>query len=137
MGQHATKGLVTFRDWLEQRSSWHAPELSSEYEELERQAADLGVPVGEMVRAFRGGRLVALEPGVWSGMLNTDSNDPRLSFETVRSWRDKDVEGIERALAEGLPLPAPIVLRHGGRHWCVAGNTRLSLSRLMGVAPMV
>ena len=133
-----TYGMVTnFRDWLEHISSWYMPDLARERDELVRQAADLGIPLGDMVRAFEAGRLVTLGPGVWSGMLNTESNDPDLSLEMVKTWRDKDVGGITRALAEGLPLPAPIVLRHGGRHWCVAGNTRLCLSKLMGVTPKV
>ena len=129
--------VTNFRDWLEHISSWYMPDLARERDELVRQAADLGIPLGDMVGAFEAGRLVTLGPGVWSGMLNTESNDPDLSLEMVKTWRDKDIGGITRALAEGQPLPAPIVLRHGGRHWCVAGNTRLCLSKLMGVTPKV
>jgi len=132
--------MITFWEYLaltqKNRAMWVMPEFEKEKNELVRQANELNLDKEKMFDAFHNGKLVDLDPQVWSKMQNTESNHPDLSWEIVRAF-PKDVDIIIKGLQEGHALPAPIVLKYKGNYWCVAGNTRLSISKLMNITPKV
>jgi hypothetical protein len=72
-------------------------------------------------------------------MQNTDSNNPNISMEKIETLKKdgKDVDRIITRIKEGETLPAPMVLIYNGIPYCVAGNTRLSISKVLGVRPKV
>lgn len=118
-------------------SNWHKPDINEEREELDRQTEELGLEPESIYDAFDAGSLILLDDDTWRRLENTDSNDPSLNWELIRSWRDKDVDNIISAIKEQASLPAPIVLESDNKAYCVAGNTRLSIAKLMGIVPKV
>lgn len=118
-------------------SNWHKPDINEEREELDRQTEELGLEPVSIYDAFDAGSLILLDDDTWRRLENTDSNDPSLNWELIRSWRDRDVDNIISAIKEQASLPAPIVLESANKVYCVAGNTRLSIAKLMGIVPKV
>lgn len=132
--------MISFWEYLaltqKNRAMWVMPQFEVEKEELVRQAEDLNLDANKMFEAFHNGKLVDLDQQVWSKMQNTVSNDSDLSWNMIRAF-PKDVDIIIKGIEEGHALPAPIVLKYKGNYWCVAGNTRLSISKLMNITPKV
>jgi hypothetical protein len=133
--------MITFSGWLRLvegiEISWHKPSLEEEKDEIIRQAGELRLDPGELVRAFGRGRLIALDDGTWEKMENTNSNASNLSIKDILTWTHRDVRGLLGSFKGGKSLPAPMVLIYKGVPYCVAGNTRLSLARVLGIRPQV
>ena len=133
--------MKTFKEYAELRdkseSSWFMPDLEQEKEELIRQANELNIPENKIIKAFPNGKLITLNSKIWNEMLNTESNNKDLNWKQIDSWKEKDVNGIKKALKDNTPLPAPIVLNYKNKYYCVAGNTRLSIAKLMNITPKV
>jgi hypothetical protein len=121
------------------RPKWVKPDLYEEREEMERQAGDLNLDVKTVQIAFIRAKLITLDDATWNKMKNTHSTDPNISIEKIKTWKKdgKTVDAIIRGLEEGETIPAPMVLIHDGIPYCVAGNTRLSISKVLGVRPKV
>lgn len=121
------------------RPKWVKPDLYEEREEMVRQAEDLNLDVKTVQIAFIRAKLITLDDATWNKMKNTNSNDPNISMEKIKTWKKdgKAVDDIIRGLEEGETIPAPMVLIHDGVPYCVAGNTRLSISKVLGVRPKV
>jgi hypothetical protein len=60
-------------------------------------------------------------------------------MEKIETWKKegKAVDRIITGIKKGEDIPAPMVLIHDGVPYCVAGNTRLSISKVLGVRPKV
>lgn len=106
---------------------------------MARQAKDLNIDEKTVKIAFIRAKITTLDDTTWLNMQNTDSNDPNISMEKIKTWKKegKAVDDIIRGLQEGETIPAPMVLIHDGIPYCVAGNTRLSISKVLGVRPKV
>lgn len=117
--------------------TWHKPDFKEEKEELIRQADTLNIKHKDIFEAFNQGTLKNLKENIWEKLENTNSNDKNLNWNKTNSWKNKDVKGIKKALKENESLPAPIVLKFKNKYYCVAGNTRLSISKLLNITPKV
>ena len=117
--------------------NWLKPSLTEEMDEIIRQAQELGLPDSVLLAAFEEGTLAYLGQDDWLRMENTNSNDPRLTMKEVRSWTHRDTMSIIRSIWYGHDMPAPMILIYGEKLICVAGNTRLSVCKLLGVTPQV
>jgi hypothetical protein len=115
---------------------WARPSLSTEIEELQRTANELGI--ADIIDRFHRGKLVSLNDRDWEQMRNTDSwgtvsvGDAR----ALGAVYGRDVARLIDGLSRGAPVPAPIVLG-GDSRYLVAGNTRLMVARALGIRPVV
>jgi len=116
---------------------WHLPDLREELEEIKRQAFESKLDWKKLLEAFQNGKIVTLDDSTWNKMENTDSNDPNLTLNEIKTWKTKDVESIIEAFQTGKSLPVPMVLIHQNIPICVAGNTRLSISKVLNIHPEV
>jgi hypothetical protein len=116
---------------------WSMPNLLEERGEIARQAHEMGMDWRQVMLAVKRARLVPLDDRTWNDMENTDSNDPDLTLRNILSWPDRDAKSLLQVFQMGGALPAPIVLMDEDTPVCVAGNTRLSLCRVLGVRPKV
>jgi len=144
-----TSESFSFKDWFLEssvlnpfqavRPKWVKPDLYEEREEMARQAKDLNIDEKTVKLAFVRAKITTLDDTNWLNMQNTDSNDPNISMEKIETWK-KDGKAVDRIITrikEGETLPAPMVLIYNGIPYCVAGNTRLSISKVLGVRPKV
>ncbi|PIR37254.1 MAG: hypothetical protein COV34_03470 [Candidatus Zambryskibacteria bacterium CG10_big_fil_rev_8_21_14_0_10_42_12] len=120
---------------------WIKPRFRDEFGEFQRISKHFGIPLWKLLYWFFMGRMVRLSDNVWSAMENTDSWDTT-TLESVRYHADhigRDVERILSALSNPHgQLPVPVVLcLPDGRYHLVAGNTRLMVSRALGIKPTV
>ena len=119
------------------RPKWARPILNDEKGEMIQMANNLRLPWNTIQQAFLKAELTTLESSIWRAMENTDSTRA-ISMAEIRTWEDsKDVDGILDALKAGKDLAAPMVLIHEGVPYCVAGNTRLSIAKVLGIVPKV
>ena len=116
---------------------WHRPDLNEERGEFIRQARDLNINCEELMSAAKLSILIILNDSVWNAMKNTDSNADYLSWHEVNQWGCKDVKGIMSALLNRKSLPTPIVLIYENIPYRVAGNTRLSICKLLQIRPKI
>jgi hypothetical protein len=118
---------------------WVVPSYEDEIGEF-RRYTDLGEDDMKWVRAqFTPDRLRPLTDVIWRSLGNTDSYDVRDEAEAVNLAEkyEKDWKSIKTRLLSGGSIDAPIILVRGGQYELVAGNTRLMMSRVLGVQPKV
>jgi hypothetical protein len=123
------------------------PDLEVERGEIERVAEVFSREKENFVEEFfrRGMKasLVELDDEMWGNLENTDSTDIKDGdWETVaRNSGQKDVardwEGLRKKIESSLPIDAPIVLYINDRYHLVSGDTRLSVSKALGIRPKV
>jgi len=118
------------------------PCLEKEKGEFIRVEQEEGVPLEPMMQAAKVAPLHVLTDEEWRTIRNTESCKPSLTIAEVRrfarDWTYRDVDRIEQGFRRGDPMPAPIVLVKPDGEWtCVAGNTRLSVARAIGIQPTV
>ncbi|MEI8061875.1 MAG: hypothetical protein WCG97_01090 [bacterium] len=122
------------------------PSLENERGEIERAA---GVFAGENTDAFvssfmeaaRVSELVPLPEEEWAKLENTDSHDiPIGDWGMVKYHSDsegRDWQSLKTKIESGESLDAPIILKTAGKLHLVSGNTRLMVSRAIGITPKV
>jgi hypothetical protein len=125
---------------------WEKPSFGEEREEFERTAEELDLKLEKLHDAFKNGNLRLLPKSIWEKLNNTDSIKTD-SFDSLvqvlQKYKKKDPEferdwlGMKNAYKKGLPMKAPIVLKHKGEYHLIAGNTRLMVARVLGVQPFV
>lgn len=86
--------------------------------------------------------LTALSADMWSKLENTDSHDFEVGqIETMGKMMDsagRDWQRIKKGYENNEPIPAPIVCKlPDGKFHLTAGNTRLSVARVLGEVPKV
>lgn len=141
--------MKSFNEWVQEtivknqpnNIKWSMPNIQKEMDELERTADTLGIDLNGLVQATKQSKLVPLDEMTWRSMKNTDSYGIKKGdMKTVNSLGGgygKDVGSILNAFQQGGTLPAPIVLMQNNQAYLVGGNTRLMVSRAMGVQPMI
>ena len=116
---------------------WQMPNIMEERGEVTRQAQSMGLDWRQLMQAIRQARIVPLDNNTWVNMKNTNSTDPNLTLQEVMSWTHRDVGRIFQAFQTGGTLPAPIVVINQNVPYCLAGNTRLSVAKVLRVKPKV
>ena len=120
---------------------WTMPDIQREMDELQRTADTFKIDLNNLIQATKRSRLVPLDEITWRSMKNTDSYGIKKGdMKTVNSLGGgygKDVGSIINAFQQGGTLPAPIILMQNNEPYLVGGNTRLMVSRAMGVQPMI
>lgn len=117
---------------------WARPYLHDEIDEIERIASELEISQEALIDGFESnGRLIELTNRMWANLSNTDSfNIARLEDAvSLADGYDRDWTSILRAFREDDVLPAPIILSYNSDYYLVAGNTRLMISRALGLTP--
>lgn len=151
LGLNHFDDFLTFKEWLNMSEatqqafdprgikpvSWQMPNILEERGEITRQAQELRMDWRQLMNPIRQSRLTFLDDNTWANMHNTESTDPNLSLQQLLSWDHRDVSRILQAFQTGGSLPAPIVLVHENNIICLAGNTRLSVCKVLGVRPKV
>lgn len=129
----------SFRIFFEEKYNvnWVMPNVMEERNEITRQANDLNIKWQDIMKSLRHSKLEMLSDEMWDNMQNTDSNDPNLSWKELSAWTHRDWKSIVQVFEQGGQLPAPIVLVYKNIPYCVAGNTRLSICKLLNVQPQV
>lgn len=119
---------------------WRAPSLVDEISELIRVSREDNVSLHGLIDAFAVGKLVQLPPTMWRNMENTDSSQD-ITIERAKKLavdRGKDIDSIIKCFKGRSVIDAPtVLLRDGFNPTCVAGNTRLMVSRAFNIQPMV
>lgn len=121
---------------------WIMPNIEDEMNEIERTADELNIDLNNLIQATKMSKLVPLDEITWRSMKNTDSYHEieKGDMEKVYRFADdyqKDVGSIVDAFQQGGTLPSPIVLIQNNEPYLIGGNTRLMVSRAMGVQPMI
>ena len=123
------------------KKQFEYPDIFAETGEFERVAQSFGIDLSVLEYQAQNGDLVTLEEDVWNSLENTDSRTievgdwrqvEELSSQVNRNWED-----LKNKLENGTVLEAPIIMKFGDRYHLVAGNTRLMISKALGVVPQV
>ncbi len=128
------------------------PDIEKERGEIERVAEkykpeNVTEFVNEFYRKAKEAQLIDLTEDLWSVLDNTDSYDiSRDGWEKVdehvehtnnETGSSRDWNDLRKKMEQGQELDAPIILRYKGELHKVSGNTRLMVTRALGVTPKV
>lgn len=136
--------LTTYAHWIK-------PELYVEEGELDRVAKVFYPPAflaehaqaltGVLQERFNATTPQLLSNEIWWKLQNTDSHDVRVGhiedvkeiIGTIRDW-----ENIKTNFEKGSTMEMPIIAKFpDGVYHTVAGNTRIVVSKALGIRPMV
>ncbi len=121
------------------KSPFTKPDIYKEMGEFVRVGKEFGLDAGVlMYLAKQNGKLVTLNEGLLSRLENTDLHDiEEGDWETVASKSKqarRDYISVKKDFGAG-EVKAPIIFDAGDRLHLVSGNTRLMVSRALGVRP--
>ncbi len=84
---------------------------------------------------------------IWSKLENTDSFNiksgdfdmvsEQIIFSNSENGYSRDWQDIKQKMEQGQEIDAPVVLHYNNTFHLVSGNTRLMVSRAMGIIPKV
>jgi hypothetical protein len=119
-------------------SNWIKPSLNDEYEEMERTSEHLGIPLEDLVDAFNKGKLVTLTDDIWDNLDNYTEVNSMDDIESILTGENqRDYKRIVMGFENNESIPAPIVMKQGDYYYLVGGNTRLMLSKVLGIRPKI
>lgn len=134
-------------------TNWTRPDLNKEKGELKRVAREfLGREdaVKELRDSLERSNVVELSESDWESLENTDSfhnvrfgsiDDARKITEEYNMLLDEDSRRDFDALLEGFTenkeMQCPTIVKKGGKMHLISGNTRLMISRALGIRPKV
>ena len=121
------------------RVRWALPRYEDEAGEFARYPGLTDSDLEAIRAQFVPANVENLTDDVWSELGNTDSYDVH-NMEEVRilaTKYGKDYGSIIDGIENGEAVPAPIVMVRDGAYELVAGNTRLMVSRALGIQPKV
>jgi len=117
------------------------PDVFAEKGELKRVSEEFGIGMSVLEYQAQNGNLVSLEQEIWDTLENTDSSTIEFGnwnqVDDISSQVDREWEDLKVKLERGKILEAPIVMKFGDHYHLVAGNTRLMVSKAMGITPKV
>ncbi len=127
-----------------QKERFKFPDIEAERGEFERVAKTFNFDVDTlMFLAKEEGRLVNLDVDTWENLDNTDSNsivegdwDKVIEIYSGPEYH-RDWEGYKERIGGGSSVDAPIIVKLANGNHLVSGNTRLIVSRALGVTPKV
>lgn len=125
-----------------------APDIQAEEGEFDRVGKEFGMESDVlMFLAKEEGKLQMLDNTLWSRLTNTESTDilkgdwdvinaiiehSNTTAENPRDWKD-----LKNKIESGTKLDAPIIMKYGETYHLVSGNTRLMVSKALGINPEV
>ena len=117
------------------------PDLEAERGEFERVAETFSIDDSVLMFQAQSGELVDLDDAIWRQLDNTDSNrfdvgdwDTAVRFATEAN---RDYLDLKDKLERNVKLDAPIIMQHNTKYHLVSGNTRLMVSKALGITPKV
>ena len=123
------------------KSLFKYPDIFAETGELNRVSEEFEIDLSVLEYQAQNGELVSLEKDVWDNLENSDSPTIEIGnwdqIEELSSQVNRDWEDLKNKLGRGTVLEAPIVMKFGARYYLVAGNTRLMVSKAMGIVPKI
>lgn len=131
---------------LEIENKWEKPSFEEERSEFEKIAEELDLDMSELERNFTNGELRMFPKKIWNQLKNTDSTKTTSFDDLVQVIQkmkktdpefDRDWKGIALAIKKGLPMKAPIILKHKKAYYLIAGNTRLMVAKAMDNQPFI
>jgi hypothetical protein len=123
------------------------PDIQGEMDEFQRLSQDLAreddinISVDEIVNAFKKSKEETLSSDVWAELENTESNeiekgDINSVMKIAKMYNKTNPKKLVEVLKSGS-YQRPLILKLGGRHILVAGNTRLCTAAAIGMNPKV
>ncbi len=128
---------------LPQNYVFERPDFNAEIGEFERTAKVFGVDESALLFLAEEGNLIDLSEEVWANLENTDSFEIGLGdwgvveSHTVVLEPQRDWKSIQDSLINKEKLPAPIIVKKDNSYYLISGNTRLMVSRALGIIPKV
>jgi hypothetical protein len=120
---------------------WIKPDLGEENAEIVGAADDLGLDYHDVFKALQIGKLIPLTDDIWSVMLNTDSwglqQGDITAAQELADYYGRDINKIISGIKSGVKMPSPIVCFVNGCYYLFGGNTRLMVSKILGVRPKI
>lgn len=125
------------------RESFIYPDIEKEKGEFERVATEFGFDTSNLIEQAQSGELIDLNDELWDILINTESRDvskgdwnkvAELSDEKdpPRDWKD-----LKNKIESGIQLDGPIIIKIGDEYHVVSGDTRLLVSKALGIRPKV
>lgn len=126
---------------IPEQSPFKAPDIYAEYGEFDRVGKEFGFDGSVLMHlAKENGKMVTLNEDLLARLENTDLHDiEEGDWETVASkskQAKRDYISVKNDFDAG-EVKAPIIFDSGDRLHLVSGNTRLMVSRALGVRPQV
>lgn len=125
------------------------PSFKDEIGEIERVQKHFGIKAENFVEKFleraRRTELVRLSDEVWGSLENTDSRSDNIlrgDWQAVEEHSNapevkRDWQSLKAKIQTGMPVDAPVIARRGESLHLVADNTRLMVTRALGIYPEV
>jgi len=114
-------------------------DVEEEHDEIYRAAKKLGVDGEELKNKIKSAKPQRLSNEIWSQLQNTDSWEisSKGDVDKLSKEYNRDAESIREAFKNGEPLPTPMIAKKGNEYTLIGGNTRLMVSKEMGIKPVV
>lgn len=121
------------------------PNLRNEAGEIERMGEHFNIEsehfVEEVIERALKSSLIPLQEDMWVKLENTDSTDIAPNdWETVAYHAGhvgRDWVSLKEKMEKREPLDAPIIAKIENIYHLVSGNTRLMISRALGITPEI
>lgn len=117
------------------------PNIEREAGEFERVAKSFGLETSTLMSQATKGELVDLDDETWQRLENTDSNQLEAGdwkkVEEYSAHVNRDWAGLRDKIISGEAIDAPIIMKFGERYHLVSGNTRLMITKAIGIKPHV
>jgi 8-oxo-dGTP diphosphatase len=117
--------------------------IDNEVEEIERAIEDdnINIKPEALVKLFKDSKEVKLTNDIWSKLENTDSNDLKKDdwdyvYDIAKKYGKTNPDILKKSLEDGS-YERPLIIKYNNRYILVAGNTRLTTAKAMGMNPNV
>jgi hypothetical protein len=124
-----------------QPSQFRYPIFHHEVGEFERVSEELHIPLDDLLDAAESGKLQLLNDDLWGQLHNSESfsidKGEWDKVAAIANEHGKDWQTPKKELESQKTLSAPIIVKQGERYTLVSGNTRLLVSRALGITPTV
>jgi hypothetical protein len=114
-------------------------DVEEEHDEIYRAASELGVNGEELKSKIKSAKPQRLSNEIWSQLQNTDSWEisSKEDVDKLSKKYNRDADSIRDAFKNGKALPTPMIAKKGNEYVLIGGNTRLMVSKEMGIKPFV
>jgi hypothetical protein len=123
------------------------PTFRDELGEIERVQQYFNIDSPDFVASFleraTHNVLIPLSDELWSTLENTDSTDIQkddwasVADHSEAQEKKRDWQDLRTKLEAKIPLDAPVIAKYRDTFHLVSGNTRLMVSRALGIRPQV
>lgn len=116
---------------------------SYESEEIERSIIELNLSIklNDLIEMFNNAPQITLEKNIWKILDNTDFNvktRDEVKQKLIDYGRDPlNYDSIVSEIKRGIWYPPLILKLPNNKYYLVSGNTRLIVSKVLGIRPIV